>query len=60
VRDTAFTANAVAGTTGFFLITTGQGAAGMLKAMNDGTNGTPRTGLNNRDSVLGTQWGLTY
>ncbi|HQO00694.1 MAG TPA: hypothetical protein PLI62_00385 [Spirochaetota bacterium] len=26
----------------------------------DGTNGTPRTGLNNRDSVLGTQWGLTY
>lgn len=30
------------------------------EALTDGTNGTPRTGLNTRDSVLGTNFGITY
>lgn len=40
--------------------TTNQGDGRMVKAMNDGTNGTPRSGTNTRDSVIGTNFGITY
>lgn len=40
--------------------TTGQGSSRMLNAVSDGTNGTPRTGTNTRDSSLGTNYGICY
>jgi hypothetical protein len=40
-------------------ITTGQGLSNMLKAMNDGTNGDPRTGLETR-AKSGTRYEYVY
>lgn len=42
------------------LRTTNQGLNSMLKAMNDGTNGDPRTGLQTQDCTIGTNFGITY
>jgi hypothetical protein len=41
-------------------ITTAQGDTYKLEAMDDGTNGPPRTGATTRENSIGTQWGLTY
>jgi hypothetical protein len=49
-----------AGYTQFYLETGAQGDAKMIKAMNDGTNGDPRTGATTRENSIGTIWGLTY
>jgi hypothetical protein len=42
------------------MITTGQGSTKRLKALSDGTNGTPRAGLTTRDCTIGTNFGITY
>jgi hypothetical protein len=40
--------------------TAGQGVNQKITAINDGTNGVPRTGTNTRDSSMGTNFGITY
>ncbi|MGD9157309.1 MAG: hypothetical protein PVG39_02790 [Desulfobacteraceae bacterium] len=42
------------------LRTDNQGVTRKVSAQSDGTNGTPRTGANTRDSVIGTNFGITY
>lgn len=60
LRDNQNDFSAQANYTAFNLITTAQGDSQMVKAMNDGTNGDPRSGLNTRDSTIGTNFGITY
>ena len=59
-RDTWQAPAAQTNYSAMFSQTAGQGLGGRLKAMNDGTNGTPRTGENTRDSSIGTNFGITY
>lgn len=59
-RDTYQAISANANHTGLFMRTDKQGSAGMLKAVSDGTNGTPRAGLTTRDCTIGTNFGITY
>ncbi len=51
-RDFQSTVNAVPNYTSMQQITTAQGDSKMLKAMDDGTNGTPRTGLTTHPKEL--------
>jgi hypothetical protein len=60
-RDTYNGSGPNATFTALYMGTTGtQGSAKKLYGVNDGTNGTPRTGTNTRDSVIGTNFGITY
>lgn len=59
-RDYQNSAAPVANTTQLIMQTTGQGSAKMLKAMSDGTNGTPRTGTHTRDCTIGTNFYIKY
>jgi len=60
INNFQMTGGVIAGDSGPRFDTAGQGNATMITAQDDGTNGTPRTGLNTRDSVLGTNFGITY
>lgn len=59
-RDLVDTTQAGVNETTFKGATTVQGSSRILHAKNDGTNGDPREGLNTRDSVLATNFGITY
>lgn len=60
-RDEAPAAGgALPGSTRLRASTGNQGAAYMLKAMNNGTNGAPRTGSQTQDCTIGTNFGITY
>ncbi len=37
-----------------------ESAGSLIIPLDDGTNGTPRTGVNTRDSSIGTNFGITY
>jgi len=54
------TANSGAGVAGYSLLQVAgigfKGSAAMVKAVDDGTNGTPRTGLTTRDNTLGVNY----
>jgi hypothetical protein len=58
-RDTAYTiTGASLNNTYISLSTTGQSVPWLMKAMNDGVNGDPRTGLNTRDTTVGVEYAI--
>lgn len=59
-RDNSIDSSGGANFAAIQFLTTAQGDTRMIKAMNDGTNGDPRTGATTRENSIGTQWGLTY
>jgi len=59
-RDFTYTQAALADHSADRWQRTTQGGANMIKAMNDGTNGDPRTGLTTRDSTIGTNFFIRY
>lgn len=59
-RDRANDATVVSNNTNFSMNTTNQGCAEMLKAMNNGTNGAPRTGATTRENSLGINFIVWY
>jgi hypothetical protein len=59
-RDNSIDSSGGANFAAIQFLTTAQGDTRMIKAMNDGTNGDPRTGATTRDCSIGTNHGITY
>lgn len=59
-RDTTNTTTGGATLSNLFLGTDAQGSTTMMKAMDDGTNGTPRTGSTTRENRIGMNYYIKY
>jgi hypothetical protein len=59
-RDYTQTFVSAIGWTPVYVNTMAQGDSQMYKAKNDGTHGNIRSGDNNRDNTIGTNWGIGY